>query len=570
MKILHQLFNFLVSKGLTLILMGSGAITMAIITVFEAMEGGEEVPFRYYYSPWFVTLLLLVWLNLAGNMLQPRWWRLKRLALSLSHLGFLLILTGGLFTWVLGVRGNLFIEEGESLHSFQVDHPVLTIRGNDDDPNRETAFLIDGDLRIRPHSWLELLNPFSPKNECALSEGETVYLLDTLASSRVRAEVKQAPAGEGPAALVLERENGNRGQLVLQDRETLSLDDYNGINLVYRHLSEGESPDDLLDQFDEYISIKPAQGDELKIPIHTPEDVGRTFEQGDYTVTLLEYHPDFKMGSPPDPSAPVRNPALRLQVTGPAGEQKLYCFAWFEFHGNRMADGTEVGYQRPFGNRQVLLVSKGEESVEAYTGADPAPTVLTRDTPLVFETGAGTLGLRFVDQWPGSRKENLIVHDPTGMGPPAFLVRIGEHGAPAWLCRDRGEARSRDGRISAGVGNKLPLGFTVTLDDAVAEFWPLSNIPRAFFSLVRIAAPDLDGPQPDRVETNEPLYRNGYRLYQSNMDMKAPFRWSVFSVSKDPGVPLVTIGFLMMMAGLCWLYWTRFVLGPLRKKKEPS
>ena len=52
-------------KKTAVILMVVAAIAMAVITVFEALEGSGQSPFRYYTSPWFIALLALVWINLA-------------------------------------------------------------------------------------------------------------------------------------------------------------------------------------------------------------------------------------------------------------------------------------------------------------------------------------------------------------------------------------------------------------------------------------------------------------------------------------------------------------------------
>ena len=52
------------------------------------------------------------------------------------------------------------------------------------------------------------------------------------------------------------------------------------------------------------------------------------------------------------------------------------------------------------------------------------------------------------------------------------------------------------------------------------------------------------------------------------MDENAPYRFSVFAVAQDPGVGVVTIGFLIMTAGMLWLYWRRFVQKPLQQRKE--
>jgi hypothetical protein len=193
----------------------------------------------------------------------------------------------------------------------------------------------------------------------------------------------------------------------------------------------------------------------------------------------------------------------------------------------------------------------------------------TTDKPLVFEESStqAELTIALTAFWPSSISEKNIVPDPTGRGLPAYYVCIGEDGESSWLTPEWGEAQSRDGLVHAHLGYTYGLGFELTLDDAVAEFWPRSSIPKAYYSFVQIKDTDNDtSPSPARIETNDPLFKNGFRLYMSGMDQEPPYRYSVFAVSKDPGVPMVTVGFLLLVFSLLWLYWVRFIRKPLQAK----
>jgi cytochrome c biogenesis protein ResB len=170
--------------------------------------------------------------------------------------------------------------------------------------------------------------------------------------------------------------------------------------------------------------------------------------------------------------------------------------------------------------------------------------------------------------WKTTSDEEEVERDPKGKGPPAYRVRVGERAEPAWLQQGRGVTFSADGSTRAHVGNAWPLGFSLTLNDAVAEFWPASNIPRAYYSDVSVSDSEPSSKIPARIETNAPLHRNGYRLYQSSMDPDAPYRYSIFSVAKDAGVPWVTLGFLILTFGLLWLYGKRFVVEPIRASRR--
>lgn len=55
------------------------------------------------------------------------------------------------------------------------------------------------------------------------------------------------------------------------------------------------------------------------------------------------------------------------------------------------------------------------------------------------------------------------------------------------------------------------------------------------------------------IKVNSPLQFGGYRFYQSGYDPKNP-AFSTIQVSKDPGVPLIYLGFGLLLFGLGWAF----------------
>ncbi|MFH1999000.1 MAG: cytochrome c biogenesis protein ResB [Planctomycetota bacterium] len=548
-------------------------LVMAVITAFEATENSGQVPFRYYTSFGFIALLGLVWLNLFFNMIRPFWWRWKRLPLSLFHLGFLLILTGGCFTWALGMRGSLRMVEGEERATFQTEYPVLHVTWPAKDGQESTSFMIGQDGGLRGEGLSGWLRSLTSKNSVQLENGLRLTILDRLLSGRVESRVELAEPGQGPCAVTLEI-NGSRAEtVVLQAGDNLKLDYPRLSRIVFRQWKDSEAKqEEIKDLFEETIEIRPPDGSVITFPVSIPEDVGKVFSREGYTVEVLEYHPDFKMGRTPDPRDAPRNPALRLRVQGPGSESErtLFAFAYVEFHGNRLEDGTEVAYQRPGTGRTLLLVARNAEYIELYQGAGQAPIRFSPEEPFSFDEDKERISLSLVSVWPSSQVREQVVPDSSGRGMPAFQVRIGEDGEPCWLFPGRGVALSRDSLTKAVLNYAFALGFDIALDDAVAEFWPGSSIPRAYYSHVHVTAPGETQARAVCIETNDPLFCNGFRLYQSDIDKKPPYRYSVFAVARDPGVPLVTAGFILLCLGMVWFFWKRFVMQPLRAQGRVS
>ena len=564
MHLFLRLAGALASRRLTTALLIALAAAMAVITVLEAVAGGKEVPYHLYLSWWFTGLMALAWINLACALARRSWWRRRALPGLLTHVGMLLILLGGLATWKLGIRGTLPIAEGETQATFLADVPVLRVTPAE--PNeaaatdeffaltREGAFTIAAGAggAVLPGGFVRALNPFGARR-ARTTNGLPLEIHAHLESSRVSHAIEPAPGG--PPAITIRCAGTAERILVLRQGAIKEVGETGVSALAYEHVAPGESPGAIVDRvLGESIEIAAPGADAVVIPVALPADAGRELAHGPYRVQILQYHPNFKLGKNPAPDEPPLNPAVKLHVTGPAGERDLYAFAYHAFHGNRLDDGAEIRYRRPRPGT-VLVLSHPDGRVEACLDRSTPPRPLAPAAPLVL--GACTLTL--LDFLPSSREVERFTADPEKTGPPAFLVSFGPSAEPVWLAYEHGVAHTPDGKAAAVLTREFPLGFALTLDDAVARFWPASSIPRAYFSLVRVRGIDGSVGEPARIETNAPLLRNGYRLFQSGMDPNAPYRWSSFAVAYDPGVPLAAAGFYVLPVGLLWLACVRFV-----------
>ena len=63
------------------------------------------------------------------------------------------------------------------------------------------------------------------------------------------------------------------------------------------------------------------------------------------------------------------------------------------------------------------------------------------------------------------------------------------------------------------------------------------------------------------ILVNDPLRFGDYALFQSSYD-KEHLSWSGFQIVKDPGVPVVYLGFILLILGLI----TIFYINPLIKR----
>lgn len=569
MRLIDTLIRLPASRPFTLILMAVSAVAMAVITFYEAADLDDTKPYYLYFSWWFSCLLILVWANLLLQMIRTSWWRWKRLPLTSVHTGFLLILTGAFLTHAFGLDGRIRISEGETRGVFQVKEPVLTaVFDNEGEIDRQ-SFLIDAEGKFGSRSLLRLANPFVDKKSIELENGLTVAIIDEIESSRTVEEMADDPSGRGPPALTVEIESQGPRRVTLQNWQKLTLRGQALSQIVYTHAAkEEEIPSIVESVFGEYIEIAPEAKPHIRIPVSLPRDLDREIAAEGYTIRIVEYHPDFTVGEEPDQNDPPRNPAVRLKVDGPSDSRTFITFAFFPHPGNTLEDGTTFRYCRAETGRTALLVSGKGEQVELFTSLDGDSRSLARDEKAAFDEEGAPVTVKWLAFQPSVEVIRRLERDPDGKGPPAYLVRLGDDGDPALLSAESGVVFSKDGRAKAYVSHTFDLGFDLVLDDAVAKYWPGSRIARAYYSLARIPSSDKDDSQSVRIETNAPLLRNGFRLYQTSMDPQPPYRWSEFDVARDPGLPLVTAGFLIMSAGFLWFFSIKFVVRPIRARRK--
>lgn len=62
------------------------------------------------------------------------------------------------------------------------------------------------------------------------------------------------------------------------------------------------------------------------------------------------------------------------------------------------------------------------------------------------------------------------------------------------------------------------------------------------------------------IEVNSPLSYKGYTFYQSGYNPEDP-KWTSLQVVKDPGVPLVYLGFALMIAGMALVFYVNPAIG---------
>ena len=88
------------------------AASMAAATFIENDFGSSAAYSFVYDTRWFELILLLLSVNLVGQIIVFRLYRKSRLTVMMFHLSFLLIIAGAAITRYTGWEGTVHIREG--------------------------------------------------------------------------------------------------------------------------------------------------------------------------------------------------------------------------------------------------------------------------------------------------------------------------------------------------------------------------------------------------------------------------------------------------------------------------
>lgn len=91
-------------------------------------------------------------------------------------------------------------------------------------------------------------------------------------------------------------------------------------------------------------------------------------------------------------------------------------------------------------------------------------------------------------------------------------------------------------------GNAVPLPFGISLEDFRIDCYKDGTSPRQYTSTLSIDGKTL------QTSVNHPCRYRGYSIYQSGYDIDSG-HYSVLKIVRDPWLPVVTLGVLMLLSG---------------------
>ncbi len=126
-----KLYNLLISTKTMTVLFVLFATAMGVATFIENDFGTMTARTLIYNSFWFELLMILLAVNLIGNIIRFKMFQKKKWAIFLFHIAFLVILIGAGITRYISFEGMMPIREGETTDTFLSDKIYLKIDVDD-------------------------------------------------------------------------------------------------------------------------------------------------------------------------------------------------------------------------------------------------------------------------------------------------------------------------------------------------------------------------------------------------------------------------------------------------------
>lgn len=544
-------------------------------TLYESSMNAEAAQQLIYKTPWFITLLALLFINILFSTLK-RWpFKKHHTGFVVTHIGLLILLAGSMVSKVWGIEGILALREGESSQNFETKIEALSLNPNHSERTVEKRFTSN----VNTHPW-----------EKEFAQERLHLTVDQfLPNSSLYQYYVQSPS-ENNSALRFKLSNGMteiEDWLELKNREK-NLFNLGLATLHFKKLENEKSVQKLL-----ALSSKKTPPSKAVLKILIPEkalnhdfevhsSLGKTIPiQGTgLSLSLLKFytHAIVADGKLINKSENWINPAVEFEILGPQGKERHLAFSLYPdfntVHGQKKLYALDTRLVCNVNSPQEensLTVFAGPQNKLYYKLLSRTHPAKTGELDIQKALDTGWMGLQFEVQEfipmaaqatkIRDAQKNLKSEDNT----PAIHTILKDldtgQTADVWLQRQTlDKIKLGDRTIEIGYHYQdIPMGFSIRLLDFILEHYPGSNQPKSYESRVQVKDPNHGPIQDQRIYMNHPLKHRGYKFFQSSYvpGNGASPDISVFSVNHDPGVPMIYGGSLIMVIGIYMLFFVK-------------
>lgn len=534
-------------------------------TFLESAYGTETARLLVYRTPWMGLLLILLALNVAAAAFDRLPWKRKHVGFVVTHAGILVMLAGSLMTQAYGIEGQMAIQEGEAAHRIVLSEPLLQV------------FSEKGPLGFFPI----LPRAFPWKGQKRLHADPNIWLVQYLPKTRREEKVESAERGSPALQVTLESS-------FMKVSHWLFLDDPERNHILLgpadlrfsREAAEKpkESPASGNGELEFQFSNASEGSRSIRLPI--PGDFSKPvrLKETPYSVSIQQIFRDAVVEGKTltDRSREWKNPACELVLEGKGLKERHTVFSNFPdfptVHGLKPSEfGVRIFYHRneksQAGPRNELRFVWKESSLPRYQ-LRKGDSISEGEGRLGEFVRTGWMDFKFrVERYfPHGRLQAAFspvsLKEATDRDLSAVQVEVEEGGQKKsfWLGEgDREEFRLGRKHFQLMYGLRtLPVGFRLKLRDFRLESYPGTRQPASFESDVTVQDDFAGISKEATIRMNQPLKYHGFKIFQSGYQQEegSP-EVSIFTVAKDPGIPVKYGGAILLIGGILTMFYSR-------------
>ncbi len=478
----NPVLNFLSSVKLGAVLMTVLAVGSGVATFIESFYGGRDAAYELVYAaPWFEFTLALFVVSLILSFFKRMPYKPQQTGFALIHISMIIILISAGITRYFGYEGVMPIREGATVDYILSDKVHANVSTTKQEASFPVRLYKPGVVNIWKDVVLEGEN-----YELGITEFWANY-------TEVYGEGPGGPAGVQYGASM-------DGEI---STHVMTAGDRDKIGSVPARFLKSEFSGDM--SISRYGDLRIHSGGEsCTVAVTIPD--GTVHSCGGFKFEITEFQSSYSMSGGSDPEGPLTNPMIRLAITdasGKKGERLL-----FALHPEFSMDHS--GEEGTFADLDILYsVSSGIEMAHNSTDGLRARasfliSVLDMNSEEQTEIPAGEIfkvkedflyindvqGFSFV---PVKIMSSVVRKPATSENPNApsaarLTLRDEQGNEASTICvkRDRPQTVKLGGKnLKLSFGPiKLPLSYSLTLDDFVLNTYPGSENPATFESWV--------------------------------------------------------------------------------------
>jgi hypothetical protein len=537
--------RFLGSVKLAVPVMVLVACAMAWGTYLESTQSSKVSRAVVYGSWWFIALMGLVCLSLIFAVVVRFPWQRKHVGFITVHAGLVALIVGGFWSLFGRVEGHLALEEGTSGDVIELDHDVIELCEVNAGVFKTLATV---DAPMGP-ARLTLAGIEVGVAERWDNTTQELFVADGAPEALRAVEISLTPGASTGSWIGDESKTGMPGSIGGM-RVRILRDGASWEPPAKSAAAEGPAFSFFLGERQFPLA---GEGKEA-LPGWTVESV-KNFK-----------HAMVSAGGLTEGDAGSDNPAVEVVIGDGKGTRERHsAFSKFpDMAMSRTLEGTARSGARlgappgaaADGTETLVIYGPASAPQVGYIAADGTAAAVPVQGPLPWRFKAGSRDVSILRQFTHAFNDRRFREAPPAKEHRAALVLKAGGGDSTivlpWKDIVPIPATGRNLVLKFGPAS-YPLPFTVRLDDFRKVDYPGTEMAMAYESDVTVTSKDGTS-QPFRIFMNNPYSKAPWKVYQSGFMGE---NLSVFSVMKDPGLPLTYAGSILLCVGILITFYSR-------------